>query len=72
MNHRKAIPANGTRFSATASSALFPGLASHVPVSEGWAGAETLSRTSAVISNAAKMIPATAAALGVLRFRDSS
>jgi len=31
MNHRKAIPANGTRFSPIATAALFPESVSHAP-----------------------------------------
>jgi hypothetical protein len=60
------MPANGTRFSATATAALFPGSVSHAPVPPGRAGTEILSSTSAVVRSMEKMIPATAAARGVL------
>ena len=60
------MPANGTRFNATATAALFPGSVSHAPVPPGRAGTEILSSTSAVIRSMEKVIPATAAARGVL------
>ncbi len=65
MNHRNAIPANGTRFSATATAARRRESVSHTPGTAGWAGAEILSSTSARISSTEKRIPATAAARGV-------
>ena len=65
MNQRKAMPANGTKFSATATAALFPESVSHAPVPPGLAGTEILSSTSAVAMSTEKMIPATAAARGV-------
>src|SRR5438034_914549 len=64
MNHKKAIPANGTRFSATATAARRPGSVSHVPVTPGWAGTESLSSTNAALASTEKTIPATAAARG--------
>ena len=67
MNHRKAIPANGTRFSPIATAVLFPESVSHVPGTADLAGTEILSRTSDEIRSAEKAMPATAAARGVLR-----
>ena len=61
MNHRKAIPANGMRFRATATAVRRPGSASQAPAIPGWAGTETRSSTSAVIRSKPKMIPAIAA-----------
>ena len=66
MNHKKAMPANGTRFSAITTAVRRPASVSHVPGAPGWAGTDSLSSTSAVIRNAEKPIPATAAARGVL------
>ena len=65
MNHRNAIPANGTRFKATATAARLRELVSHAPGTAGCAGTETLSSTSVTIRSTEKMIPATAAARGV-------
>ena len=66
MNHKKAIPANGMRFSAIATAARRRESVSHEPGTAGSAGTETLSNTSATSRNTEKMIPATAAARGVL------
>jgi hypothetical protein len=66
MNQRKAMPANGTKFSAMAIAALFSALVSHAPASPAWGGTEILSSTSAEIMSTEKRIPATAAARGVL------
>ena len=59
------MPANGMKFSATATAALFPESVSHAPVPPGRGGTEILSSTSAVAMSTEKMIPATAAARGV-------
>jgi len=64
MNHRKAIPVNGTKFSAMATAALRPESVSHAPAAAGLAGAETLNSIKAVIRSTEKTIPATAAARG--------
>ena len=61
MNHRKAIPANGMRFRATATAVRRRGSASQAPAIPGRAGTETRSSTSAVIRSTPKMIPAIAA-----------
>jgi hypothetical protein len=66
MNHKKAMPANGMRFSPIATAALFPESVSHELSTAGLAGTESLSSTSAVIMSTEKMIPAPAAARGVL------
>ena len=60
------MPANGMKFSATATAALFPASVSHAPLAPRRGGAEILSSTSAEIMSTEKMIPATAAARGVL------
>src|SRR6266516_2497070 len=65
MNHKKAMPANGTRFSAITTAARRPGSVSHAPATPGWAGTESLSSTSAAIRNTENTTPATAAARGV-------
>ena len=65
MNHRNAIPANGTRFSATTTAVRRAESDSHSPATLGLAGTETRSSTSAVIRSTEKRIPATAAARGV-------
>src|SRR5215469_14655889 len=66
MNHKKAMPANGTRFSPMATAALRPESVSHVPATSRRGGAESLSIVRAVIRSTGKTIPATAAARGVL------
>src|SRR5262249_26513716 len=66
MNHKKAIPAKGTRFSANAT--VFELVLSHAPGSSGSAGTEMRKSQKATISSAEKRIPATAAAFGVRRF----
>jgi hypothetical protein len=38
MNHKKAMPANGTRFSAIATAVRRAGSVSQPPASPGWAG----------------------------------
>ena len=65
MNHRNAIPANGTRFSATSTAVRRAESDSQSPATLGSAGTEIRSSTSAVIRNTEKTIPATAAARGV-------
>src|SRR5579872_1127744 len=62
MNHRKATPANGRRFSARGMD--FPLLESHVPSSNGVAGAETRMSTRLMMSRIENTIPAIAAARG--------
>ena len=64
-NHRNAIPANGTRFSATTTAVRRAESDSHSPATLGSAGTESRSSTSAVISSTEKRIPATEAARGV-------
>lgn len=67
MNHRNAMPANGTRLSATATPVRWAEWLSQVP---GWpasAGSDTSSSTITVASSTAKMIPAAPAARGVRR-----
>src|SRR5208283_3045569 len=63
MNHKKAIPANGTRSNAIAKVARRAGSASHTPASAVSDGVETIMRMRARPSSAEKRIPATAAAL---------
>src|SRR5271165_3826160 len=63
INHRKAMPANGTRFSAKATS--FELVLSHAPVSRGSARTKSWNTTSSAIKRTEKMMPATAAARGV-------
>ena len=65
INHRKAIPANGMRFSPTATAVLFPESVSHPPATAELAGAESLSRVSDAIRSTEKTMPASAAARGV-------
>lgn len=62
MNHRNAMPANGTRFSASATVAEF--FSSHAPASSGSDGTERRKSTKLVIGRSAKTIPAMAAARG--------
>src|SRR6266478_8715894 len=64
MNHKKATPAKGTRFNA---SAIVSVLASHAPDSSGSAGMERRSSPKIVNISREKMIPATAADFGVFR-----
>ena len=66
MNHRKAMPANGTRFKAKAMD--FVPVVSHAPDSKGSAGIEIRNSTRTAIVSSEKMISAAAAALGVLKF----
>ncbi len=67
MNQRKAIPANGTRFSAIVTAVRCADWVSHEPAAAELAGTETLSSTSDEMRSTEKTIPATAAARGVLR-----
>src|SRR5215831_1624269 len=65
MNHKKAMPANGTRFSATTRALRRAGSDSQAPglaVSE---GCDRMMRTRARLNSTEKRIPATAAARGV-------
>src|SRR6266571_4146516 len=64
MNHRKAIPAKGTRFKAR--EIVPPCPASHAPLSVASPGIESRISTCAVPASTAKGIPAMAAARGVL------
>ena len=64
MNHRKAIPANGMRFRATATAVRRRESASHAPATSGWAGTETRSSTSAVIRNTREDDPGDRSPLG--------
>ena len=66
MNQRKAIPANGTRFNPIAKVLLCPESVNQLPATSAWGGDEILSSTRDEISSTEKMIPATAAARGVL------
>ena len=65
MNHKKAMPAKGTRFKATASVPRRAGSDNHAPVSPTFDGAETIISTRARPSKPEKTIPAAAAARGV-------
>jgi hypothetical protein len=66
MNHKKAIPANGMRFTA---SATFRELVwSHEPGSCGSVGIDARNSQKTMTSRTEKSIPAIAAALGVFRF----
>ena len=67
MNHKNAMPANGTRFSATAIAARRAGSVSQSPAVAGLEGAETLMRIMARPSSSENKIPAAAAARGVRR-----
>src|SRR5215469_16219648 len=64
MNHKNAIPANGTRLSARATASEFP--LSHDPGSRGSAGTERRSSQNTTMSKIANRMPAIAPALGVL------
>src|SRR5712672_3473014 len=65
MNHKKATPAKGTRFNASAT--VLESVASHAPGSSGSDGTER--QSSQIIANrrAEKAMPAIAAAFGVFR-----
>src|SRR5271165_1714234 len=65
MNHKKAIPANGTKFSARAT--LFELVLSHAPDSRGSARTESRNSTRPEIRRSEKRMPAMAAARGVFR-----
>ena len=65
MNHKKAMPANGTKFSASAT--LFELVFSHVPASSGSARTESRNNTRPVIRRTEKRMPAMAAARGVFK-----
>ena len=60
MNHKKAMPATGTKFSASAT--LFELVFSHVPASSGSARTESRNNTRLVIRRTEKRMPAMAAA----------
>src|SRR5208282_4474598 len=62
MNHQKAMPANGTRFSARAT--LFELVLSRAPVSSGSARAESRNSKRPVVRRTEKRMPATATAGG--------
>src|SRR3974377_202423 len=65
MNHRKAMPANGTRLSASATALEL--LCSQAPGSWGSAGAEMRNSQKTVSNRMENSIPAIAAAFGVLK-----
>lgn len=65
MNHKKAMPTNGTMFNATAT--VLALVASQAPGSCGSAGTELRRSQNTAISRTENSIPAIAAALGVLR-----
>src|SRR5580692_11336274 len=65
MNHRKAIPANGTRFIATSTVVRRAGSCSQAPAWPGFAGVDRWISTSEMIESTENAIPATAAARGV-------
>ena len=67
MNHRKAIPANGNKLKAR--EIVFACPASDAPVSDGSVGMESRMSVCPVAKSTAKIIPAIAAARGVLRRR---
>src|SRR6516162_375616 len=66
MNHRNAIPANGTRLIASAT--VFDSELSHAPGSRGSSGTEFLNNNKAPRRSTENIMPAIAAALGVFRF----
>src|SRR6516165_5614224 len=66
MNHKKASPANGTRFNATATRLEL--VLSHSPGSNGSVGTEIRSSQKTARSNTQNKIPAIAAAFGVFQF----
>src|SRR6516164_825446 len=66
MNHRNAIPANGTRLTARAT--VLDSDLSHDPGSCGSSGTEILNSQRTKKSRIENSIPAIAAALGVFRF----
>jgi hypothetical protein len=65
INHRKAMPANGSRCSARLT--VFQLTASHVPASCGLAGTDIRMSTRLMMSRVENTIPATAAARGVFK-----
>ena len=65
MNHKKAMPAKGTRFSAMTTARRRAGSVSHAPDVAGSEGAETVMRMRARPSSSEKRMPAAAAARGV-------
>ena len=65
MNHKKAMPANGTRFSARAP--VFELVLSHAPVSSGSERTESRNSKRPVIRSTEKRMPAMAAARGVFK-----
>jgi hypothetical protein len=64
MNQRKAIPANGTRFTATTTACLRPESAGHSLASLESAGTEIRTSTRLTPSSSEKTTPAIAAARG--------
>jgi hypothetical protein len=65
INHKKAMPANGTRFSARPT--MFELVLSQAPASSGSARTARRNNKSPVIRRTAKRMPATAAARGVAK-----
>jgi ABC-type molybdenum transport system ATPase subunit/photorepair protein PhrA len=63
MNHKNAMPANGTRFNPRAT--VFELVLSHTPASSGSARTESRKSTRAAIRKIEKRMLATAAARGV-------
>src|SRR5947209_1814557 len=66
MNHRKAMHAKGTSVNASVSVAVFPCSQEAVLVPLNSSGMTSLMSTRLIVINTAKMMPATAAARGVL------
>jgi hypothetical protein len=67
MNHKKAMPPNGTRFSATATVARREVSVSHAPTVAVSDGGERRRRTRARPNSSENTMPAAAAARGVRR-----
>ena len=66
MNHKTAIPENGTKFKASAT--VLELVCNQAPESCGSAGTAIRSSENTIIKRMEKMIPAKGAALGVFRF----
>src|SRR3974390_2326108 len=66
MNHKKASPANGTRFNAKATRVEL--VVSHAPGSRGSLGTEIRSSPNTARSRTQNRMPAIAAAFGVFKF----
>ena len=66
MNHKKASPANGTRFNANAARPEL--VLSHSPASSGSVGTDIRRSQSTAMKRMQNKMPAMAAALGVLKF----